>query len=140
MEIAKAAIAHVWDRIKQLEGETFLTPAEKAKFKLVSVHEDGAKIRAQDGEGAAVNFTKASFQRGVAYLIEHGHIGSAKSCPIGSNLEYDKAGPLCQATRGDPTAQMNVTYILPILKRIGFVEISQSVPSSTWLTASSSTT
>lgn len=76
-----------------------------------------------------------AFAKTLAYLAQNNHV-AGNPCLVSSNKAYRDAGPLCRAARdaNEPDGgTMVITYVLPILKKMGLVEIDHAIPNSTWL-------
>ncbi len=130
--IVNAAIQQQWNTIPT--GTSLGTPTEKSSFTFNEVTNDEAHITTSGGTPMTIR--RAAFEAALLYLVEHGHSAN-KLCEIRSNNVYELAGPLCRAARdaNQPRSggTMVITYVLPILKAMGLVEIShQSLPSTTW--------
>jgi hypothetical protein len=53
---------------------------------------------------------------------------------VGYNKNVTKAGPICVAARNANGAQiMIITYLLPLLEKMGLVCLSGERPNTTWL-------
>jgi hypothetical protein len=115
-----------------LEGETLSTPSGTSSFKIVAIGESSITIKTN--QGTPIVIRKNAFLQAIKYLVINGHFDSKKHCEIRSNKDYKLAGPLCQFVR-EPNETMTITYILPILKFFGFVELANvNGLNSTWLT------
>lgn len=130
--IVNAAIQQQWNTIPT--GTSLGTPTEKSSFTFNEVTNDEAHITTSGGTPITIN--RAAFEAALLYLVEHGHSANDR-CEIRSNKVYQEAGPLCRVTReaNQPGSEgrMVITYVLPILKAMGLVEIShESLPSTTW--------
>lgn len=131
MGIAQVAIDSIWDKLRQIDPAfEFKTPAEKRTFTLSTVGEDSLAIATTRDN--AVGIRKQAFENALRYLLSHGHVSADSACGINANVVRDNAGPLSQATHAS-NEQMNIIYVLPILKHMGLVGISPTVPTSTWL-------
>ena len=132
MGIAEAAIEGIWGKIGQIEPTMeFWTPAERKSFNVATVQADGLTIATANNN--PVRIPKQAFVSAIAHLVSGGH-SAASPCEIRSNKSYDEAGPLCQATRSE-NGTMTITYVLPVLKEMGLVDIKPSIPTATWLLA-----
>jgi hypothetical protein len=108
------------------------TPSGRSKFTVSQLIPDQATI--QTGGGNPIVIKRDAFFKALKYLVANGHVESSSHCKIRSNKDYDAAGPLCQAVRS-ANGTMTITYILPMLKAMGLVEIAQiDGLDSTWLT------
>lgn len=132
MSIAKAALDGIWNQIaSQCQGKTLLGPTERSEFMLEEVRSDSVTISLSN---STLKLEKEAFEGTLSYLLSHRH-DDASPCEIRSNKVYELAGPLCQAARKGPGSQMNITYVLPILKKMGLVDIDPSIPSTAWFIA-----
>jgi len=135
MGIAKAALDGIWNNIMAAcQGAELLTPAERSWFKVAEVTQERIVITTKF-EGS-LYIGKEHFEGALHYLLAHGHHDEAP-CEIRSNKSYDDAGPLCRAARKPHGGQMNITYVLPILKQMGLVGIdpAASPVSTAWYIA-----
>jgi hypothetical protein len=120
MGIANIALDGVWKDIATVchSGVELETPAEKSTFTVKEVRADELVITLKSKETMRIG--KAAFEGALSYLLAHGHHTGAR-CEIRSSAKYEDAGPLCRATRTNGTR--NSTYVLPILKKMGLVDI-----------------
>jgi hypothetical protein len=104
----------------------------RGSLKILAIHQDDIKIKTNGG--TTLTIKKIAFLKALKYLIVNGHFDKTKHCEIRSNQVYESAGPLCKVVRA-PNGTMTITYILPILKFFGFVELANvNRLNSTWLT------
>ncbi|WP_273028229.1 hypothetical protein [Massilia timonae] len=133
MGIAAAAIEGVWGAIGQIDPATkFWTPAEQAWFRVTEA--DLNEVTITTSNDSSIKIRKQAFVSTIAYLLSNGHTQASSPCEIRSNKMYDEAGPLCRAARIE-NGTMTITYVLPVLKAMGLVDIEPSRPSATWLLA-----
>lgn len=133
MGIAQAAIESVWDKIGQIDPALpFDTPAEQSTFRLSATGPNTLTVATSRNN--PVTIRKEAFENALAYLLSHGHVDKASPCEIRASAVRENAGPLSQATHAQ-NEPMNITYVLPILKHVGLVDIEPAKPSSTWLVA-----
>jgi len=135
MSIAKTAIDGIWNSISAACQASLDTPARQSRFTVREVKQDGITILTS-GE-TTLYIARQAFEGALRYLLSHGH-DAQSMCPIGSNVNYDDAGPLCRAARTAPNGQMNITYVLPVLEKMGLVGIeprSGKIASATWFIA-----
>ncbi|HEX8594759.1 MAG TPA: hypothetical protein VF682_15995 [Pseudomonas sp.] len=130
-QLAAQTVSSVWAMLGELG--TLQTPSRRSEFGVDSVMLDRVKVAVGD---TALVIPKAAFEAVLDYLhVNHHHPGNP--CAIESNNGYKKAGPLCKVSRKLPTGSYgprNITYVLPILERLGVVEISPKLPTTVWLT------
>ncbi|MCP8348253.1 hypothetical protein LOY33_10840 [Pseudomonas sp. B21-036] len=125
----------LWALISRLQGKELQTPSRRARFRITTV--DANRVVIETGsEDSQLALTRAAFQQTLDYLAGNNHFGQAHAVQIGSNHNYEEAGPLCRAARyraeGQP-GPTNITYILPILEQCQAVGIRSTTPNSTWL-------
>lgn len=128
---ATSTLSTIWPLIGALG--TLRTPSDRAAFAITEVSDDQLKVAV--GE-SYLSIPKAAFEAALTYLHAQGH-DEGKPCPINANNSPNKAGPLCLATRRQPSGSYgarNITYILPILAHFGIVVIDRQNPSTVWLT------
>lgn len=135
MSIAKTAINGIWNHIaSKCQGEV-ATPSDKSSFTVTEVRQDKIVISFESDNSLSVD--REYVEGALRYLLANGH-HAGNPCEIRSNKNYDDAGPLCRAARKTGPSQMNITYVLPILKEMGLVgtspRTSDSV-STAWYTA-----
>lgn len=113
-------------------GETFFTPSRNKPFTLEAIKEDIVRIKTQEGNCMSIKFN--AFESTLAYLFDKGHL-ARNPCLIRSHNLRSKAGPLCNAARDGNGSEIRVlTYILPILNRLGFTATSiAKVNTQAWL-------
>lgn len=131
MSIAKAALDGIWNNIGKCEGVLLRTPAKGSEFTLAKVTQNRITVALSE---VKLSIDREAFEGALHYLVSHGH-NAASPCEIRSNKIYDEAGPLCRSARKAPNGQMNITYVLPILKKMGLVGIEASRPSTAWFIA-----
>lgn len=129
--IANAAVQQQWNTIPN--GTVLSTPSEGSSFTLEAVTDGAFHIRTLGETPMAIR--REAIEAALSYLIEHGHSAS-NPCEIRSNKVYAEAGPLCRAAReaNQPGSggTMIITYALPILKKMGLVQISDQIPTTAW--------
>lgn len=131
--IVNAALEQQWSTIS---SDTALdTPSERSSFIIDEATHDAVRITTNGGTSMSIR--RAAFEAVLLYLLEHGHHSTGRPCEIRSNQTYESAGPLCRAARdaNQPNSggTMVITYVLPILKAMGLVEIDhESRPGTTW--------
>lgn len=119
MSIAKTALDGIWERIAETCKDKLNTPSDGSSFTVADVRPD--KIVITLGSEKSLSVDREFFEGALRYLLAHGHHDKAP-CEIRSNKNYDEAGPLCRAARREGNGQMNITYVLPILKEMGLVD------------------
>lgn len=131
--IVNAALEQQWNTI--VSGTTLGTPSEKSSFTIDEATSDAVRITT-NGE-TSMTIRRAAFEAALLYLVEHGHHSTNNPCEIRSSQTHELAGPLCRAAReanqpGTGGTRV-ITYVLPILKIMGLVEIDhESRPGTTW--------
>lgn len=129
---AAQTVSSVWAMLGELG--TLQTPSRRSEFGVDSVMLDRVKVAVGD---TTLVIPKTAFEAVLDYLhVNHHHPGNP--CAIESNNGHKKAGPLCKVSRKLPTGSYgprNITYVLPILERLGVVEISPKLPTTVWLTS-----
>ncbi|MBH3424860.1 hypothetical protein [Pseudomonas gessardii] len=129
---AAQTVSSVWARLGELGA--LQTPSRRSEFGIESVTLDRVKVVVGD---STLVISKAAFGAVLDYLhVNHHHAGNP--CVIKSDNDPEKAGPLCNVSRKRPTGTYgprNITYVLPILERLGVVTISAKLPTAVWLTA-----
>jgi len=118
-----------WSILQQ--GQTLHTPSKEKSFEISSIAPDKITIKTQGG--TEIEIRRRAFLATLSFLSENNHIASSK-VKIGSNKDITKAGPLCIAARNaNGPNVMVITYIIPILSKIGLVGIDDNRPNRTWL-------
>lgn len=129
--IANAAIQQTWNTVPN--GTSLDTPSDRSSFSLEMFTDDVVRIRTS--RGTPMEIRREAFETSLHYLMENGHSRS-HPCEIRSNMVYAESGPLCRVARdaNQPASggTMVITYVLPILKEMGLVEISEQIPNTTW--------
>ncbi|WP_294738673.1 hypothetical protein [uncultured Pseudomonas sp.] len=131
MQSAVQAVSDVWPMMGELEQ--LFTPSQRKTFIVERVTAGHVKVMAGK---TSVLIPRSAFESALEYLHTHEHHG-ANPCDIKSSNKPAKAGPLCRASRilaSGEHGPRNITYVLPILQELGWVDISQSRPNSVWLT------
>jgi hypothetical protein len=131
-QLAARTVSSVWEMLGELG--TLQTPSRRSEFGVDSVTLDRVKVAV--GETTLV-IPKAAFEAVLDYLYVNDH-HAGNPCAINSDNEHLKAGPLCKVSRKLPTGTYgprNITYVLPILERVGVVEISPKLPTAVWVTS-----
>ncbi len=119
MGISKTALEAIWNHIAHAcDGIRLETPAKKSAFTVSEVRADELVIILSSDNTMKIG--KAAFEDALRYLLENGHHDGAR-CQIQSSSDHERAGPLCRAVRTNGTR--NITYVLPILERMGLVGI-----------------
>ncbi len=128
-----AALSNCWSKLEI--DKSFQTPSGKSEFRILSIDIEKDEIKIEIGINRTnLTITKLALTKALKYLIAHGHFDQNTHCEIRSNNEYDEAGPLCKYVR-ESNEPRTITYILPILKFFGFVELANvNGLNSTWLT------
>jgi len=131
-QLAAQTVSSVWAKLGELG--TLRTPSRRSEFDVDSVTLDRVKVAVGD---TTLMIPKAAFEAVLDYLHVNGH-HAGNPCVIESNNDHKKAGPLCKVSRKLPTGTFgprNITYVLPILERLGIVGINQKLPTAVWLTS-----
>lgn len=116
-------------------GTRLGTPSGISHFTVTAVDSD--EIRVQTEGETTMRLQHKAFIATLEHLQNFGP-DAKKPCRVGSNKSYERAGGLCKAAREANTISgttMVITYILPILQRMGLVEINSDLPNTAWLTA-----
>lgn len=77
--------------------------------------------------GSALVLERAAFHSTLRYLVLNRHT-EENPCEIRSNDVYERAGPLCQASRDANSRTRVINYIVPILADVDFVRINGTRP------------
>lgn len=127
---SKQLVDQAWGRI---ECGRYRTPdGINGKFYTV-INVSEARVTIMTNGGNAINMNRASFVAAIGLLIDNNHYIN-NPCVIGANKTIELAGPLCVATRtANDNTRMISSYIIPILRHIGLVDINGGRPNSTWL-------
>lgn len=131
-QLAAQTVSSVWAMLGELG--TLQTPSRRSEFGVDSVTLDRVKVAVGD---TTLVIPKAAFEAALDYLHVNDH-HAGNPCAIKSDNDHEKAGPLCKVSRKLPTGSYgprNITYVLPILERLGVVEISPKLPTAVWLTS-----
>jgi hypothetical protein len=120
-------------RIAALAGQPLRTPSKRKEFTFACVGSDRLVVST---EGAnKVYVTTSSIEAVLRYLVDNGY-DREHPCPVRSSNQIATAGPLCLIAR-EGGKQRKITYVLPILERLGLVVIDTSVrPMTTYLAPS----
>lgn len=105
--------------IAPLVGERFATPSGSANFMLEAL--DSERLAVSTTSGSKVYLRLSAFDDVLRYLIDNGH-DQNNPCQIRSSNDVKQAGPLCVIARGGGGPR-TVTYMLPILQRLGYIGI-----------------
>ena len=130
--LAAQTVSSVWEMLGELG--TLQTPSRRSEFGVDSVTLDRVKVAVGD---TTLVIPKAAFEAVLDYLHVNDH-HAGNPCAIESDNDHKKAGPLCKVSRKLPIGTYgprNITYVLPILERLGVVEISPKLPTAVWLTS-----
>lgn len=128
--VIRSAILHIWPSIGPLTD--LVTPDDEAgrRFTIENRSEDLVIIRTEQGSSIKVN--RAAFEEALLYLVENKH-GNSNPCEIRSSQIFDKAGPLCRATRALNGGTRVISYIVPVLVSVGLLGVSGTRPNTVWL-------
>lgn len=128
--IISAAIDSIWARAA--EPRQLLTPDDSVakSFDITASSESTITITTEGGSNLVLE--RAAFHATLRYLILNRH-GEGNPCEIRSNDVYERAGPLCQASRDVNSRTRVINYIAPILADVGFITINGNRPNSVWL-------
>lgn len=129
-----AAIQQQW-KVSQA-GTVLRTPSGSKAFRIDDVSPNMIRITAnvESAEGGtSMTIHREAFEEALLYLIEHQH-NSTNPCEIQAHNLYALAGPLCRVSRDAalPEGPRVITYVLPILKSMGFVAMSDLRPTTAW--------
>jgi len=132
MSLVNAALNDRWNSVPLLT--TLYTPSERKSLTVWQITPDEMHISTEGG--TEMKITRSAFSASLNYLLEQGHVAS-HPCAIASDQLRSEAGPLCLAAR-DANSESGgtrvITYVLPILKEMGLVEINSEIPNTVWLT------
>lgn len=131
-QLAAQTVSSIWAMLGELGA--LQTPSRRSEFGVDSVMFDRVKVAV--GETTLV-IPKAAFEAVLDYLHVNDH-HAGNPCEIKSANDHKKAGPLCKVSRKLPTGTYgprNITYVLPILERLGVVVISPKLPTAVCLTS-----
>lgn len=131
--VATQTVASLWSQLHAVGP--LGTPARNTAFEVGEV--SGERVVVHTGKSAKtkVVIPRRAFEAALGYLIDHEH-HAGNPCEIAAADAPEKAGSLCQASRLLPSGKYgvrNITYVLPILQRLGVVDINPKKPSSVWL-------
>lgn len=128
--IIGAAIDSIWARAA--EPRQLFTPDDSVakSFGIAASTENTITITTEGGSNLVLE--RAAFHATLRYLILNRH-SEENPCEIRSNDVYERAGPLCQASRDTNSRTRVINYIAPILADVGFVRINGNRPNSVWL-------
>ena len=129
--LINAALGNCWGNLHT--NDTFVTPdkALGSPFSIESIDNNSVVIKT-DGN-TKIDINRQAFIAVVRYLIENKH-SVQKPCAIGSNKTIGDAGPLCVTARNANGQNiMIINYLLPLLSRMGLVDIDGNRPNKTWL-------
>lgn len=111
-------------------GTRLDTPSGISHFTVTSIHPDEIWIHTRGG--TKMKLRRAAFAAALCHL-------QAFDQPrlIGSNKDRRLAGDFCEVVRSANIrgGTMVITYVLPILQRMGLVEINSDIPNTAWLTS-----
>ncbi|WP_332726497.1 hypothetical protein [Pseudomonas sp. ESBL9] len=130
-QLAAQTVSSLWPTLGELGP--LRTPSQRSSFAVESVTPERVKVQA--GKTGVV-IRKVAFEAALEYLHANDH-HAGNPCVIGADNDHEKAGPLCKAARQLPSGkygQRNITYVLPILQRLGVVGINPNSPTCVWLT------
>ncbi|WP_168232074.1 hypothetical protein [Pseudomonas veronii] len=130
-QLAAQTVLSGWAMLGDLG--TLQTPSRRSEFIIDSVTLDRVKVAVGD---TTLVIPKGAFEAVLEYLHLNDH-HAGNPCAIKSDNDPEKSGPLCKVSRKLPTGTYgprNITYVLPILERLGVVEISPKLPTAVWLT------
>jgi hypothetical protein len=131
-KLIDAALSNCWSKLNV--GDFFQSPSGKSNFSISKKNENEIQVKIGSEGDSYLTIAKSAFLEALKYLIKNSHFNEDNHCEIKSNNKYEKAGPLCQCVRLQ-TEPRKITYILPILKFFGFVELANvNGLNSTWLT------
>lgn len=130
-QLAVQTVSSLWPMMGELGP--LRTPSQRSSFGVESVTPERVKVAV--GKSGLV-ISKAAFEAALEYLHANDH-HAGNPCVIESDNDHEKSGPLCKAARLLPSGaygQRNITYVLPILEKLGVVGISPKRPTCVWLT------
>ena len=108
-----------------------MTPSRRKTFEIASITLEKITIKTQGATDIVIN--RQAFWGARNYLSVNKHSVSNK-VKIGSNKDITRASPLCAAIRNANGVNIMVsTYVIPMLAKMGIVEIDGSRPNRTRL-------
>ena len=116
-----------------ITGSELITPdaSSGSNFSISSINNDTVEIKTSGG--TKIEIHRAAFVGGLRYLLENNHTLEAP-CPVGSNKDISKAGPLCCIARNSNGVNiMIINYLLPLLVKMDLVAIDSKRPNSVWV-------
>lgn len=130
-QIINAALDNRWGI---LQSGMALTTPDNAMGSPFSIGEiTGIAVEVITNGGTAININRQAFEAVLEYLAVNGHTAT-NACQIGSDKSIGLAGPLCVAARNaNGSNVMIISYLLPLLARMGLVGIDGSRPNTSWL-------
>lgn len=131
LALVDAALSNRWQTLPA--DEVLKTPDARVGSRFTVTAISSAAISIETDGGTPIVLHREAFAEVLWYLLDHGHyVGNP--CPIGSDKDIEAAGPLCVAARqANGGNVMVIPYILPILARMGLVEIDGNRPNTSWL-------
>jgi hypothetical protein len=81
---------------------------------------------------APITVPIVAFEDVLNYLQTHAH-NMHSPCQIRSNNNSRLAGPLCLIARQHTNNVRCINYVLPLLAKLGWVDIDSRVPNTVWL-------
>lgn len=124
-------LSRAWSRMAALDR--LRTPSQRGEFIVESFTNDRVTVLVAATRHVLL---RSAFEDALNYLNLNGH-GIENACLIESSNDPTRSGPLCLASRGTLSGTYgprNITYVVPILKALGLVDIRSSKPNSVWLT------
>jgi hypothetical protein len=112
-------------KLEELRGQTLRTPSRRKPFTVSRIGHE--RVTVTTSSGNEVHIPVTGIQAVLDYLAQHGH-SRQRPCPIKSSNRVDDAGPLCLAAR-EGKSQRKITYVLPLLERLGMIGYDDSAPS-----------
>jgi hypothetical protein len=110
---------------------SYTTPDQQSGADFKVVGSDEFTIHTQTKNGSKVCLKRESFIAAVSFLLQNGHISCESACQIGARI--DDPSLLDNATRVHSGGTMVISYILPMLSKIGIIGINGGRPNSTWI-------
>lgn len=116
---------HLLARLEELQGRTLHTASHRKPFTVSRIGNERVTVTTSGGSEVRIPLT--GIQAVLDYLVQHGH-SRQRPCPVESSNRIKDAGPLCLAAR-EGKSQRKITYVLPLLERLGMIGYDDSARS-----------